>query len=85
MSTKETPVKEEKTNLSPADKQKGIENHKTAAKHHEEAAKHHHDAAKHHEEGNHDKAAASAVKANGHQLLANDAQEESAKFHATKK
>jgi len=85
MSTKESPVKDEKTNLSPADNQKVIENHKTAAKHHEEAGKHHRDAAKHYEDGNHDKAAQSAVKANGHQLLAKDAQEEGAKTHAGKK
>ena len=85
MNTKEAPEKAEKTNLSPADNQKGIEHHKTAAKHHEEAAKHHRDAAKHHEEGNHDKAAESAVKANGHQLLAKDAQDEGAKVHAGKK
>jgi hypothetical protein len=85
MNTKESPVKDEKTNLSPVDSQKAIENHKTAAKHHEEAAKHHHEAAKHHEQGNHEKAAQSAVKAKGHQLLANDAQEESAKHHVGKK
>lgn len=42
------PIKAGKTNLSSAENQKGIENHKKAAKHHEEAAKHHHDAAKHH-------------------------------------
>ncbi len=82
METKEKSNKEEKTNQSPAENQKGIENHKKAAKHHEEAAKYHHEAAKHHEEGNHDKACASAIKAHGHNCCANEANKEDAKHHA---
>jgi hypothetical protein len=84
MSIKEAPVKAEKTTISPAENQKGIENHKTAAKHHEEAAKHHIEAAKQHEAGNHEKAAESTVKAQGHSSLANDAQKEDVKHHAGK-
>ena len=61
---------------------KGIENHRQAATHHQEAAKHHLDAAKHHEEGNHEKAHASAVLADGHSCIANDCQKEDAKHHA---
>ena len=61
---------------------RGIENHKQAAAHHQEAAKHHLDAAKHHEAGNHEKAQASAVLANGHSCIACDCQKEDAKHHA---
>ena len=85
MSNHETPVKTEKKNTSSPENQKTIQNHKTAAKHHEEAAKHHHEAADHHEAGNDEKAAESTVKANGHHLLATDAQQEDAKLHAGKK
>ena len=83
--TTETPNKSEKTTISPADNQKGIENHKTAAKHHEQAAKHHQEAAKHHEDGNHEKAAESTIKAQGHNSLAVDAQREDTKQHALNK
>ena len=80
--TPTTPIKAEQTNITPADNQKGIENHKKAAVHLEEAAKNHLDAAKHHENGDHDKAAQSTVKAHGHAKLANDAQQEDIKQHA---
>ena len=78
------PVKKEQTSGTPtaADNQKGIDNHKDAAKHHVEAAKHHTDAAKHHEDGNHDKAAASTVKAHGHHALATDHLHADSKQHA---
>lgn len=82
MKTNETNITAEKTKVSTAENQKGIENHKTAAKHHQEAAKHHLDAAKHHEAGNHDKASDSTIKAQGHNCLANDAQREDVKHHA---
>ena len=85
MATQETAHKMEKTTIAPADNKKGIENHKNAAKHLEEAAKHHHEAAKHHEDGNHDKAAESTVKAQGHTSMANDAQKEDAKHHSSMK
>ena len=85
MSNQETATKVEKTTIAPADNQKGIENHKTAAKHLEEAAKHHHEAVKHHEDGNHEKAAESTVKAHGHTAMANDAQNENAKHHSSMK
>lgn len=62
---------------------KGIENHRKIAKHLEEASKHHLDAAKHHEASNHDKAAASTLKAQGHTCLATELQREDAKHHAT--
>ena len=80
--TPTTPIKAEQTNITPADNQKGIENHKKAAKNLEEAAKHHLEAAKHHEAGDHEKAAVSTIKAQGHQSIANEAQRSDAKNHA---
>ena len=65
--------------------EKIIESHKKAAKHLEEAAKHHHDAAKHHETSNHDKAHQSTVMACGHKTIADEAQKEILKHHASKK
>jgi hypothetical protein len=82
--TNTTSPKAEKTDVS-AEIHKGVENHKTAAKHHEAAAKHHHEAVKHHEAGNHEKAAESTVKANGHSKLAQEAQTEDEKAHASDK
>ncbi|MEO6902770.1 MAG: hypothetical protein ABI315_06410 [Bacteroidia bacterium] len=84
MSTTTTPQKDEKKVISPMDKQKNVENHKKIATHLEAAAKHHEDAAKHHEADNHDKAAMSTIKAQGHLALANEAQKEDVKNHATK-
>ena len=78
------PVKKEGINAPTASGSMSIENHKLAATHHQEAAKHHLDAVRHHEEGNHEKAAESTVKANGHSSLADDHQKEDAKHHATK-
>ncbi|MGP8215241.1 MAG: hypothetical protein ACLQQ4_06740 [Bacteroidia bacterium] len=83
MTTIVAPVTAEKT-TSPADVQKGIENHKKAAKHLEEAAKHHKEAAKHHEAGSHEKACESTVKAHGHTCLASEAQRDVLKQHALK-
>jgi hypothetical protein len=77
-----TPMKKETSNGASLDVQKGIENHRKAAKHLEEAARHHNDAAKHHEAGNHDKACASTVKAHGHSCLAAEHQREDIKQHA---
>jgi len=77
-----TPIKKEQANGSAVDVQKGIDNHKKAAKHLEEASKHHLQAAKHHEAGNHDKASDSTVKAHGHTCLANECQKEDTKNHA---
>ena|SRR5579872_2422874 len=79
-----TPIKKEGLHVPTAEVQKGIENHKTAAKHHEEAAKHLHDAAKHHEAGNHEKASESTIKAHGHAYIAGEHQREYAKQHALK-
>ncbi len=84
MSTTTFQQKDEKKIISPADKQKNIENHKKIATHLEVASKHHLDAAKHHEADNHDKAAMSTIKAQGHLALANEAQKEDVKNHATK-
>jgi hypothetical protein len=78
------PVKKEGVNAPTAGSTNSIENHLQAASHHQEAAKHHLEAVKHHEEGNHEKAAQSTVKANGHSSLANDHQKEDAKYHAQK-
>ena len=69
---------------TPADNQKGIENHKKAASHLEAAAKHHLDAAKHHETGNHEKASDSTLKAHGQVCNAVELQKEDAKQHAMK-
>ena len=82
MSTTTNLNKTEKATATPTEIQKGIENHKKAAKHLEEAAKNHHDAAKHHEAGNHEKAAQSTVKAQGQVTLATEAQREDVKNHA---
>jgi len=78
-----TAIKAEHKNLSPAENQKNIEHHKTASKHLEAASKHHLEAAKHHEQGNHLDAAQSTIVANGHLHLANEAQKEDVKHHAT--
>lgn len=63
---------------------KGIQNHKNAALNYEAAAKSHLAAAKHHESGQHDKAAKSTIEAHGYSCLANDAQNEDVKHHASK-
>jgi hypothetical protein len=55
ITTRETPIKEEKPNLPHEENQEVIANHKKAAKHHEEAAKHHHEAAKRYEGGSFEK------------------------------
>lgn len=75
--TNTTSPKAEKTDVF-AEIHKGVENHKAAAKHH-------HEAVKHHEAGNHEKAAESTVKANGHSKLAQEAQTEDEKAHASDK
>ena len=75
-------TKKEQPSTPTAEMQKGIENHKEAAKHHKEAAKHHEEAAKHHEDGNHEKASVSTLKAHGHNAIANDHQQEDVKGHA---
>ena len=74
--------KDETKQPNAAEVTKGVENHKQAAAHHQEAAKHHLDAAKHHEEGNHEKAHASAILANGHSCMACECQKEDVKHHA---
>ena len=85
MANQENSSKSDKTTLSSTDSKKSMENHKTAAKHLTDAAKHHMDASKHHEDGNHEKAAESTVKAHGYTSLANDAQKENVKNHASTK
>jgi hypothetical protein len=80
-----TPIlKSEKNAMSQEENQKGIENHKLAAKHLQQSAEHHTEAAMHHEAGNHEKASESTVKAHGHQSLANEAQKADMKQHALK-
>ena len=74
--------KDEVQQPNAAEVKKGIQNHRQAAAHHQEAAKHHLEAAKHHEAGNHEKAHASTVIANGHSNIATDCQKEDAKHHA---
>jgi hypothetical protein len=83
MQTKEIKTPEA-VKSTPAEIQKGIENHKQAAQHLQEAAKHHLDAAKHHEAGNTEKACESTVKAHGQVCLAGELQKEDAKNHALK-
>ncbi len=82
MTTTATPFNAEDKDMSTAENQKGIENHKKTATHLEAAAKHHLEAAKHHESGNHDKAAKSTLIAHGHLSHANEAQRENVKQHA---
>ena len=82
MSNLETPIKKEQSTTPTAETKKGIDNHVQAAKHLEEASKFHLEAAKHHEAGNHEKAAASTIKAQGHTCLASDCQKEDTKHHA---
>lgn len=84
MTTTTTQPNEVSKSALPMDKKANVENHKKIAKHLETAAKHHEDAAKHHEADNHEKAALSTVKAQGHLLLANQAQKEDVKNHALK-
>lgn len=85
MTTTTNNMKAEKTNVSSAENQKGIDNHKKTATHLEAAAKHHLEAAKHHEDGNHEHAAQSTVKAHGHITLAHESQKEDVKHHALNK
>jgi hypothetical protein len=69
-----TPIlKSEKNAMSQEENQKGIENHKLAAKHLQQSAEHHTEAA-----------SESTVKAHGHQSLANEAQKADMKQHALK-
>ena len=82
MSTLANPIKAEKIQLTPAENQKRVENHKATATHLEAAAKEHLDAAKHHENEEHEKAAKSTITAHGHLSLAQDAQREVLKSHA---
>ena len=82
MSNSFSPTQKENSTTPNAETKKGIENHIQAAKHLEEASKFHLEAAKHHEAGNHEKAAASTIKAQGHTCLANENQKEDAKHHA---
>ena len=77
-----TPIKQEEINISPAENQKGIENHKRAAAHFSAASNHHIEAAKHHTLGNHEKAARSTVTAQGFHRLATEAEIEDVKHHA---
>ena len=72
----------EHKNVSQADKQKGIDNHKMAARHHQDAANSHLEAAKHHEDGNYEKAAQSTIVAQDHHSKAHEAQKEVVKQHA---
>lgn len=71
------------TKVTPEQKQKTIEAHKKTANHLDEASKHHQEAAKHHEADQHDKAAKSTLAAQGHLILANEAQKEEAKKYAS--
>ena len=82
MTTTATPTKEEKTSVSQAENQKGIENHKKIATHLQKAAEHHLEAAKHHENEEHENAAKSTIAAQGHVALATEAQREDVKKHA---
>jgi len=82
MSNTESPIKKDQPIVPTAENKKGIDNHIQTAKHLQEASKHHLDAAKHHEIGDHDKAAASTIKAQGHTALANEHQKEDVKHHA---
>jgi hypothetical protein len=82
MNTSERNPKSQTVGTPKEEIQKGIENHKLAARHYEAAAKHHHEAAKHHENGHHDKAGESAKKANEYSGLAYKAQKEDMKQHA---
>lgn len=83
MANVETPIKKEKTTIPTAENKKGIENHNKIATHLETAATHHKEAAKHHEAGNHELAAESTVKAQGHTAIANEHQKEDVKQHAS--
>lgn len=75
-------ISKEMSNGLSVENEKGIENHKMAARHHENAAKYHLDAARHHEAGRHEQASDSAIKAYGHHYLACEAQREDVKHHA---
>ena len=85
MTTLSPPIKKEQSNGTSYASQKGIESHKKAATHFEAAARHHRDAANFHEAGNDEKAAQSTLAANGHAILANEAQMENVKHHALSK
>jgi len=85
MTTTLTLLKKGKTYLSTKENQKGIENHINIAFHLEVAAKHHMAAAKYHESGDHDKAAHSTFRAQGHLSLADEAHREDIKRHSLNK
>lgn len=84
MKNNEKISKTEREIVPMAENQKGIDNHKKAATHFEAAAKSHTDAATHHERGDHEKAAKSAVEAQSHSSLGNEAQKEDVKNHTLK-
>ena len=65
-----TTIKAVKKNLSPAENQKWIGNHKNIAALLETAAKHHLEAAKYLHEGKHKKANQSTIKAQSHFFIA---------------
>jgi hypothetical protein len=75
-------IKSVKVHLSPAENQKGIDNHRRIATHLEAAARHHLNAAKYHESGDHEKAAHSTIMAIGFHRMAGDAQREDVPHHA---
>jgi len=82
MANAETPIKKEKSTIPTAENKKGIENHNKIATHLETAANLHKEAAKHHGDGNHEKAAESTIKAQGHTAIANEHLKDVVKQHA---
>lgn len=79
-----TTATKDKAKLAPAEVKKTVDMHTKAAENHTTAAKHHTDAAKHHEAGDHDKAMASAGKADDAHALASAAHTEKGKTVAKK-
>ena len=82
MTTTTNQNKTEETKVSPVEKQNRIDSHKKTANHLDQASKYHLEAAKHHEADDHDKAAKSALTAQGHLILAHEGQKEEAKKYA---
>lgn len=80
--TSVTSIKSENINSSPIEGQNGIENHKKIAEHLIAAATHHFKAASHLQDGNHEKAASSAILAQEYFNLASEAKLKGSSFVA---
>ena len=81
MATLSSQIQTNYLNISHANNQKVIDNHREAARQHNEAAKYHFEAASYLESGDYENAFKSTVEAVGHRFLAVDAEREDEKIY----